>query len=97
MNALISTPLFNLRVSKYSSTTILHCGSIRPKSRYEPIKLRANSNEVIDTKTAEEPEQELQEDQETRTSTTKASIVPNVDKDLKKVGIRLLFFFFYRL
>ncbi|KAL7172295.1 hypothetical protein ACSBR2_031898 [Camellia fascicularis] len=102
MNMSISTSLCNFCVLKLPSTSsILQKCSFHTQFRYKPFILRANSNDVIETKPFEEqPEQELEkpngvnkieeeEDQETKRaskiSTSKASIVPDVDKDLKKV------------
>ena len=103
MSTLISTPIYNSRVLKLPSTcSILQNGSFHTQYRHKPIKLCANSNELIDTKTAEHSELELQqsmveeeeeEDQETRKA-SKIAIGPNVDKDLKKVGSWLFFTFF---
>ncbi|XP_057461005.1 protein RESISTANCE TO PHYTOPHTHORA 1, chloroplastic [Actinidia eriantha] len=91
MSTLISTPIYNSRVLKLPSTcSILQNGSFHTQFRQKLIKLCANSNELIDTKTAEDSEQELQrskveeEDQETRKA-SKIAMGPDVDKDLKKV------------
>ncbi|THG15461.1 hypothetical protein TEA_020694 [Camellia sinensis var. sinensis] len=102
MNMSISASLCNFCVLKLPPTSsILQKCSFHTQFRYKPFILRANSNDVIETKPFEEqPEQELEkpngvnkieeeEAQETKKaskiSTSKASIVPDVDKDLKKV------------
>ncbi|XAR61247.1 hypothetical protein NMG60_11034893 [Bertholletia excelsa] len=98
MNMLASTPLSNLRILKHPSTSvILRNGSYRTQFRHGPIKLCvANSNDVADTKTVEQQQEQSNEaskteeedrDPETASniSTAKASKGPIVDKDLKKV------------
>lgn len=100
MNTLISTPLCNLPIVKLPlvSCSIIHKGSLHTQFRFNCVKFSANSSDLIDSKTAEEPEQELsnrasgidEEDEETSTaskvSTTKASTGPKIDQDLKKVA-----------
>lgn len=100
MNTLISTPLCNLPILKLPSLScsIINKGSLHTQSRFNRIKFcAANSSDLIDSKTAEEPEQELsnrasgidEEDEETSTaskvSTTTASTGSKIDQDLKKV------------
>jgi len=100
MNTLISTPLCNLPIVKLPSLScsIIHKGSLHTQSRFNRIKFcAANSSDLIDSKTAEEPEQELsnrasgidEEDEEnsiaSKVSTAKASTGPKIDQDLKKV------------
>ncbi|KAH7838154.1 hypothetical protein Vadar_022654 [Vaccinium darrowii] len=100
MNTLISTPLCNLPIVKLPlvSCSIIRKGSLHTQFRFNCIKFSANSSDLIDSKTAEEPEQELsnrasgidEEDEETSTaskvSTTKASAGPKIDQDFKKVA-----------
>jgi hypothetical protein len=100
MNTLISTPLCNLPILKLPSLScsIINKGSLHTQSRFNRIKFcAANSSDLIDSKTAEDPEQELsnrasgidEEDEETSTaskvSTTTASTGSKIDQDLKKV------------
>ncbi|KAF7120695.1 hypothetical protein RHSIM_Rhsim13G0021200 [Rhododendron simsii] len=96
MNTLISMPLCNLRIAKFPSTScsIPHSVSLHSQFLYKPFHCRANPSDLIDLKTAQEPEQELSNrateiDEETdiasKVSATKASSGPKIDQDLKKV------------
>lgn len=105
MNTLISTPLCNLRIAKFPSTScsIPHSVSLHSQFLYKPFQCRANPSDLIDSKTAQEPEQELSNpateiDEETDTarevSATKASSGPKIDQDLKKVRLLLVHIWF---
>ncbi|XP_052170590.1 uncharacterized protein LOC127786899 isoform X2 [Diospyros lotus] len=95
MNALASTSLCNLKLP--STSLVLKNASLPTQFRCKPFKICANSNELVNTKTVQEPEQSdaaakidgEEENQETQpdgnVSAAKSSTALGVDKDLKKV------------
>lgn len=84
MNALISAPLYSRGISKLPSS-VSHSS---PRLCSRRLRIHANVNEV-DTQTTVEESQIEEPQPESKEMKKNSTAPPPVDKDLKKVGLRL--------